>query len=380
MNSFVITRVVNDLYNLTIFINRQNYNIDHITNNGTTVLAYTTQNYTDSQILDINNIVNTFEDNHDGDNGIKRISRFNSTHNLLPISGIYEGVYEDISDYSTLSLSCISDQKGQIEVNYSNNGTDLHYKDVYNISGNICFFDLKTITFRYYKIRYLNDYKAQGIMSLLTTVHMYKTSINNDVSIKKSVEIQEETIKTGGNYRSESKKITIQPNTTQSYTYIWPYRTSVLEMRFITEEIHRNDVLNFYVARDTIVGVLIENTIIGSNKIKVSPTVIQNINLGYIISLVSSTGVVINLGDVLGISADTLTISNPTTDIFIAGSYIKMTLQPVRNVIISAPWEYNVGRSKIGSSSIPPNTNLTIEYTNNSTNVKDFVWYFDYLY
>jgi hypothetical protein len=380
MNSFIIVKSIHDLNNLCIFLNRGGYNIDHITADNGVISAYTIENYTDVQKNDINNMVNTFTDNIEGDNGIKRISVFNSSHFLLTANSVYKGMCEDISDYSTLSISCISDQKGLLEIFYSNNGIDVHFQESYNIQSNVCLFDLKTITFRYYKVKYTNDYKDQTVFSLLTTSHLYKSATNTGSSVKKSVEIQEESILTGGNYRSESKKIIIQPNTTQSYTYVWPYRTSVLEMRFITEEIHRNDILNFYIGRNTVIGVTISDTVIGSNTISVSPTVVQYINLGYMINITNTLGSVMILGDVLNVSGNTLTVQNNITDVFTAGSYILMTVQPVRNYIISAPWEYNVGRSKIGSSSIPKNTNLSIEYTNTGTVAKTFVWYFDYLF
>jgi hypothetical protein len=381
MNTIEIQRKINDLNNLNIYLNKNGFKIDSIINNGTVILAYTYTLYTSDQIIQINQLANAFDDDHSlGDNGIKRISKFNSYQ--IPLSPLanYEGIYEDMSDFSTLTISCISDVKGILEIYYSNNGNEIHYKDTITIMSNICFFDIKTITFRYYKIKFINDYKIQTLFSLLTNLHLYKKNFINDSSIKKSVEIQEETIVTGGNYRTESKKITIQPRTTSSYTYIWPYRTSVLEMRFIAEEIHRHDTLNFYVARDTVIGVLIENTSINTNSIRVSPTVIQNIKLGYLVSLLNTQGNVLVLGDVMGINADTLTVSNNIVTIFVVGDLVRISLQPVRNFVISAPWEYAIGRSKIGSSSIPPNTNLSIEYTNNSDVVKDFVWYFDYLF
>lgn len=380
MFDYTINRHLFDLMTLqTNVFNNISNNVISIQGTYTSVTVSFSIELTLTQQNALSTLVLNYTDSINDDDGISFLSKINKRHAVLSANETWEGSWEDISKYASLTINCITDKKGILTLKMNNDAQEEQFVKSYLIKPNIAFIEIKTITYRYYKITYTNDFEDQTKFCLHTMAHLYKSKSINDTSEVNAIAISEETVATGGNFRSESYPLVIAANSSNSLSYIKKYRVSVLELRFSTEENQKNDVLNAFVAKNTAIGVLGSNAIIGNTSFYVSPTVIQYLQVGYVLAITDGVNSQ-ELGDCEYISGNNVSFTDALLYNFSVGSAIKMSVQNIRNYTIGHANTYIIGASKSGSSSIPANTLLTLEYTNNSSTEKTLYFYYDYLY
>ena len=378
--SYTINRRIHDLFTLQQQIYKSGLiNVSHITGTSTSVAIFFSTALTSQEQTDLNGLVMSYIDSIEENNEYEFISRINSTNTSLAINSVYDGIYEKISSYSTLTLTCLSDTDCILSLYSSNDGITDHVIKNYQIKKNTTFIEIKTISFLYYKIKITNDYVAQTSLTMKSSAHLYKTKNIIDTTQVNEISIKTEEVKTGGNYKTTSLTLNIPGNTTSILSYTRPYRLSILEFTFRISSSQSNDIINAYIGKNTIVGVLIANMFVGNTSIMVSNTVIQNLYVGYDLSITNGT-TVNSLGEVISITDNILTFSGKITNNFVIGDYVRMSVKPVDNYILGPAGLYKIGASRTGASGIPPNTEITLEYTNTSSDIKSFTLYLDYLY
>lgn len=199
--------------------------------------------------------------------------------------------------------------------------------------------------------------------------------ISNNVVIAK---IQEESIETGGYFRSHGFKFTIPANSTESHEVSWPYPITVLESFFVGGPQHEGNVINVIVGDDTIVGALVSQAIEGTNTLNVSPTVIANIKVGFNVKVSSQS-----VGRVLSVntSNNTITISQNLSQTHNAGSYVKMSVHSIEEFEMgSEVVRYIIGSSKTGGKYLPTNVKAKVVYINNTNSSVVFRYQVEILY
>lgn len=192
------------------------------------------------------------------------------------------------------------------------------------------------------------------------------------------VQIQEETILTGGNFRYESFAFDCAPNTDTVKNISFSYPISVLTTYAPTEDQHRGDSLTVTVVpQNPIIGVTVSNLNPGESNIYVSTTVLNYLAPGFQCLIGNE-----NMGEVLRVNTDTnmITTQYPINNTYVYPSYVKMNIIITKNVNFIIPMVHTVGAGKIGASYLPANTVFKAVYTNNSSNQKDFVVHIEYLY
>ena len=109
----------------------------------------------------------------------------------------------------------------------------------------------------------------------------------------------------------------------------------------------------------------------------VNSSVTTYINIGYIVSI-SGT----HLGECIAIDKTngTITIDTPSTINVNSGNYIQMIVNNIKQFLLKSNTNYLLGRKTIGTSSLPANTIVRINYTNTSLTAKEFVFTIEYLY
>ena len=378
--SYTVNRQIHDLYTLQLQIFKSGLtNISHITGAPTSVTIFFSVSLTLSQETDLNGLVTSYIDSIEANSSSELVSRINSTGTPLNANSTYEGVYEKISSFSTLTVTCLTDSDCTLMIYFSNDGTTDHVINNYTIKTNETFIEIKTIAFLYYKIRVVNGYLAQTKMTMQSTANLYKAKNVLDTTQVNEVSIKTEEIKTSGNFKTTSLTVNIPGNTTSTISYVKPYRMSILEFTFRITSAHSNDLINAYIGKNTIIGVLSSNVYTNNTSITVSNSVIENIYVGYDLSV--SNGTVTNfLGEVLTISGNILTFSKSAVNNFLIGDYILMSVKPVDNFILGPEGFYTIGASKRGASGIPANTIISLEYTNTTSDIKTFTLNLDYLY
>jgi hypothetical protein len=195
--------------------------------------------------------------------------------------------------------------------------------------------------------------------------------------------VQEETIPTGENFKTETVVIEAAANSEGEVDKSWPIPVGVLSMYYVSDASNTGDNLEMFIAPDTTIGVTTALTSAGATTISVDSSVTDNTMKGYYLKITDGTNTD-DLGMVLAVDKDagTVTVSAAAVNEFAAGtSSIQQTVKMVENYEIGEPWEYEIGDSKIGASHIPANTVVRARYINNdASNAKRLVVKIEYLY
>lgn len=201
-----------------------------------------------------------------------------------------------------------------------------------------------------------------------------------------SVQILEEsgTQRTGGHFQAMSRKFSAPSNRTTTVDFSEPIPMAGFILNFKATTEHEGDVINMYVAPETIVGAITANVSVSDTVINVSSTVLQNMSVGFLFQLFDGVHTE-DLGRVITIDKANgqITVENASTRAFSASSptYVRQSIQYVRDYIIGPPGDYTVGQSKIGGTYIPANTVIRVTYENKSLLIsKSFVAYSDQTY
>lgn len=196
-----------------------------------------------------------------------------------------------------------------------------------------------------------------------------------------TVNINQENVPTGGNYRAESKKVTIAANSTQSFDFVWPYPISVLTMTFFAGEENHNDILDTFVAPDTIIGVVVAQGNNGDTVVHVNQTVTDNIKIGYRVNFTDGMSKTF-VGECIAIDKQngTVTLDTPLATAVMPGTYLSIAVNNVKNFILKSGTKYELARKTIGASYVPTNTLVRLQYQNVGEAETDFFFSFEILY
>jgi len=208
----------------------------------------------------------------------------------------------------------------------------------------------------------------------LSSIKIVDTIVQNAVTIIQSNGL------TGDNYRVESKKLVIPPNTTLHEDYTWGYPLAVMTINWFADIEHLGDIINGYISPYTTIGAITSNITLGDTLINVSPTVLEYINVGYEVNITNGISNII-MGEVIAIDKvnNTLILSIPATENINAGSYLQMTVHNIYNIHL-VPGITHLASKHIESSFLPKNTVARLQYTNNGNTEKTFIFYFEYMY
>jgi hypothetical protein len=213
-------------------------------------------------------------------------------------------------------------------------------------------------------------------------------TINPDLTIiidkreQNVVSIREENGSTGGHFKTESKVLVSEPNSTVTLDVTWAYPISVLEAYFVPTQDNLDDELEILVGPNTTIGVIMQPLTIGATSCVVSSTVLTYLCIGY--RLCITNGVTMDhVGLVISINPVTSTVSfeTATTNSYDAGAFVQMTIALVENYVIGPHnVRYIIGEGKIGGSYVPANTIARLQYINKSNVSKKFYGYIEYIY
>jgi len=194
------------------------------------------------------------------------------------------------------------------------------------------------------------------------------------------ITVKEEVTPTGGHFKIHKYKIVCPPGASE-HDYSYPYPISALNVTLNTTDSHTDDELEVIVSPDTIVGVSTSDTNVSDNVINVSQTVVDNVKIGYYLSLFDGVNSE-NLGRVVNVNKNNLQVSveTPCTQIFTSGSFIRFSIKVIDYFTIGFPANSILGTGKIGGSYIPTNTIVRIKYTNNGETTKNIYPILEYLY
>ena len=182
---------------------------------------------------------------------------------------------------------------------------------------------------------------------------------------------------TKGFYRVQGFPMTITAGTgiVSTMDVSFPYITSVRSTDLIVTTDNLGDHIEVISAPDTVVGSITAAVSIGNTIINVSPSALQNINSGFLISL--SDGVnTSKLGECISVNnvAGTITVEIPANQNYsaVTPTYVRLTVSRIKNMNLVSAGIISLGASELGGSSNPANNVNRVIYTNNSSIAKTF--------
>lgn len=201
---------------------------------------------------------------------------------------------------------------------------------------------------------------------------------------------EEQTISGNSIYAFDTIAFSIPAKSTAMGECSWTDDIGVLSFTYVTKPEHEGDTFTGYIGENTEICAIQTEVKAGEKTIPIPLT--GNGQSMFMNFLCKGCKLKITDGkntDDLGFitaadkSSFTLSVENATTRTFDAGSKLLLTrilggrLGPIE---IGPAWSYTIGKDKIGSSYLPANTKIKIEYNNKSDVEKRFVVIVRYLY
>jgi hypothetical protein len=194
--------------------------------------------------------------------------------------------------------------------------------------------------------------------------------------------LSHDTGSTLGRYRAEGKLLNANPSTITTLDMTWAYDITVFSVGITCTADNKGDVINSIVGPDTIVGYITQAIAIGTSTFTVSPTVLQNAQVGFICNVLdSSSGVVFEFGEIrdINIIAGTVTCEFSSTLAFNPGCLFRVAVNNIRNYTLPEG-NITLTNSSSFSSNIPKGTVVRVSYKNQGTISKEFYFNFQYYY
>jgi hypothetical protein len=206
-----------------------------------------------------------------------------------------------------------------------------------------------------------------------------------DTVSEKVMTINEETVKTGGNWAVEDVHIQCDASSEKDVIKVWPFPITALNMHVLLNENMEGDAISVFVGENTTVGAITAPITAGDTVINVSPTVVQYMCVGYWFRLLDASNGNTEEWRVVEVnkSLNTVTIEAGATNSYSPASptYVQLTVKRVDHVRLPGfGGDINLGGSKVGGSHLPANTPVTVRYHNNGAIAKSFYGYVEILY
>jgi hypothetical protein len=244
---------------------------------------------TEQEITNINTLLDNYPNEIKEDTGDNFISIKNSTSTLLNSYGIFEGQYENISEYNCISIFCISNVNSLsegLEFHFSTDGITSSYIKKISVVSNKPVIENLPVSTKYFKIIYKNNQNSQSSFNL--NVIYFK----NSPQFIKELQIKEETPSgppTNGRFRIHGFEINAISNQSTIKDFSWKYPISALNIKFMTTIQNIGDILNAFIIPCINIAKLETAQSIGDTVLNISSTTIQNISVGYFVMIMDGT-------------------------------------------------------------------------------------------
>jgi len=188
---------------------------------------------------------------------------------------------------------------------------------------------------------------------------------------------------TGTSYKCYSYMITIPPHQTVTEIYSWPININVMTINFTTVESQFGDIIQCYIAPKATIGVITQSIQIGDTTFYASSNFTQYLKPGYLVQVTNGSQIII-LGTCTSINAvtNTFTTNTPANLSMTVGGapcYLQMTIHNVKFIIGHAD-STRLATKHLGSSYLPANIKVALEYQNNHDTEVKFIFFFEALY
>ncbi len=203
---------------------------------------------------------------------------------------------------------------------------------------------------------------------------------------RKSVNISNERIPTGGNYQFKNIYVDIpasSPGQVTTKLISFPFNMNLGQINYSTDASHVGDQISLAIAPNFTAGKISQDVLIGSTLIYVDLDVLSYIAVGHHVDLFD--GVNDNfVGPCIAIDLvnKTITCLLPTTQAFLTSTptFVRVSKIAMDNVFLGIPGTQRLGTDNLISMYMPANTPGYFNYKNNSGAAKSFLLNMQYWY
>jgi len=155
---------------------------------------------------------------------------------------------------------------------------------------------------------------------------------------------------------------------------IYPYDIDLYFGSYFDKEVMSGDDVLFYVSPNKTIGVITSTVEIGDSIINVNSTVIDNIKLGFMVTINGE-----ELGKCVEIGPSTITVDAEATAQHAYGSYFQISVL-VANLIMNGNTNHVKVEVGINTLRIPAGETIRIVYNRNSAGTGSFIYNLSYQY
>lgn len=187
-----------------------------------------------------------------------------------------------------------------------------------------------------------------------------------------------------GYYAAESLILDVEYNVTEKILDVhWDFDISLKSATILVSDKMINDEMIVEVSPNTLIGALIQQLNSGDTTVYGSPTVIENIKVGFYIGLYGTGGTCTEIGRVTQIGTNYVKIDKPTSISAEPGTYLAMCARVIPYLYFNYMGDISIGKSIPTGVRISKGTILRIKYynnNNNNNNDKKVSFFIEYLY
>jgi hypothetical protein len=221
------------------------------------------------------------------------------------------------------------------------------------------------------------------------TAHTSRALDTNRIIFVKEIKASDVKLidETPGYYQNITKTLDVpanDPDSVSSHDLVWDNNIKIWTTEFFPQVEHIGDSITVIMDPERLVGVIVEDTVVGSNKIYVSPTVFSypDISCGIEVVLKSATGAEQNLGPIVSLDYTNYTMDFATTinSVFPANTTaILFNIIAFKNKKITrSGYPYIFGTKGFNTKTLPANVIMRFLYTNHSGDAKKVHIDFEY--
>lgn len=226
-----------------------------------------------------------------------------------------------------------------------------------------------------------------GILDVIVSEHDGTPLVDNTPIIVRSEVLTEHLkyVETGevtqGFFAAETILLDISSGDTQKTTDVsWKFDVGLISGVIGVSANMIGDEMEVHIAPNTLIGAIIAPLSIGDEKIYVSPTVTENIKIGYYFGIYQPGNTGIELGRIVEKGSGYVVIDKPSTVDANPGTYVAMCIKIIPYVYFNHSSVIEIGKEIPTAQRIPKNTIIRINYKNNNSVAKKISFFLEYLY
>lgn len=157
----------------------------------------------------------------------------------------------------------------------------------------------------------------------------------------------------------------------------WKFNTALKTGTLPVSQDMVGDELIIEIGSNTLIGAVAIPVNPGDDTIYVSPTVLQNIKVGYYLDLYPSQT---ELGRVIQVNTNNIKLDRTVSSALSPGTYLSMTVKIIPYLYFSTPTTIDIGKTMPTGNRIPANVKIRIKYYNNNGKAKKMSFFVEYLF